>query len=195
MRTHHHTVVAYDFSLSSMAALERGIDVAARTAHDVLHFVCVIEPHTAIPAIPTDGKIDAAYATQVQEALFTEVELQLALAETDVHIDFFVHARIGKPADEVLELAHEVGADLIIVGSKGLRGLERFIVGSVSEKIVRAAGCTVEVARPKAYRERANVRCFQLIERLCLANGAADILAIGEEHDRSGRWVPRVSRA
>jgi nucleotide-binding universal stress UspA family protein len=153
MRTHQHVVIAYDFSQSSMSALERAIDVAARAPHNVLHFVCVIEPHTAIPAIPTDGKVDAAYATQVQEALFTEVELQLALAHAEVKIDFFVHARIGKPAEEVLELAHEIGADLIIVGSKGLRGLERLIVGSVSEQIVRAAGCTVEVARPKAYKD------------------------------------------
>ena len=153
MRTHQHIIVAYDFSQSSMAALERAVDLASRTAANVLHFVCVIDGHSAIPAIPVDDKVDAAYATKVQEALFTEVELQLALAQTDARVDFFVHARIGKPAEEILDLATEIGADLIIVGSKGLRGLERLIVGSVSEKIVRAAGCTVEVARPKAYRD------------------------------------------
>jgi nucleotide-binding universal stress UspA family protein len=113
----------------------------------------VIEPHTPVANIPVDDKVDAAYAERVQEALSTEVELQLALADTDAQINFFVHARIGKPADELLQLAHEIGADLIIVGSKGLRGLERWIVGSVSEHIVRDADCTVEVARPKTYRD------------------------------------------
>ena len=153
MRTHQQIVVAYNFSQSSRAALECAIDVAARTPCAMLHVVCAIDPHSAIDAVPTDDKVDAAYAARVQEAVRTEVELQLALAPAQVELDFFVHARIGKPADEVLELAHEIGADRIIVGSNGLRGLERLVVGSVSEDIVRAAGCTVEVVRPKAYRE------------------------------------------
>lgn len=136
-----------------MAALERAVALAGHSPH-VLHFIAVIDPHAPLAAIAAPGgKVDADYATKVQEALFTEVELQLALAQTDARVDFFVHARIGKVADEILQLAEEIGADSIIVGSKGLRGLEHFIVGSVSEKIVRRAGCTVEVARPKAYRD------------------------------------------
>ena len=39
----------------------------------------------------------------------------------------------------------------IIVGSKGLTGVEHLVLGSVSEKVVREAGCTVEVARSKTY--------------------------------------------
>ncbi|HEY0986374.1 MAG TPA: universal stress protein, partial [Kofleriaceae bacterium] len=64
---------------------------------------------------------------------------------------FFVHVRIGRAAEEILELARDVGADLIIVGSKGLTGVERLVIGSVAERVVREAGCTVEVARPKTY--------------------------------------------
>jgi hypothetical protein len=37
------------------------------------------------------------------------------------------------------------------VGSKGLTGVERLVLGSVAERVVREAGCTVEVARPKTY--------------------------------------------
>jgi hypothetical protein len=68
-------------------------------------------------------------------------------------VHFFVHARIGKAAAEILELAREVGADLIIVGSHGLTGVERLLLGSTSEHVVREAGCPVEVARPKRYAE------------------------------------------
>jgi len=70
-------------------------------------------------------------------------------------VHFFVHARIGKPAPEILALAEEVGADLIIVGSrvdsKRLPVLDRLILGSTSEHVMREAGCTVEIARPKRY--------------------------------------------
>jgi hypothetical protein len=68
-------------------------------------------------------------------------------------VQFFVHARIGKPAQEILALAAEVGADLIFIGSHGKTGVERLLLGSVSERVVREAGCPVLVARPKSYAD------------------------------------------
>jgi hypothetical protein len=58
-----------------------------------------------------------------------------------------------KPSRAILALAGEVGADLIIVGSHGLTGVERLLLGSTSETVVREAKCSVEVARPKRYPE------------------------------------------
>jgi hypothetical protein len=66
-------------------------------------------------------------------------------------VHFCVHVRIGRPADEILALAGEVGADLIVVGKRSLDGIARALLGSVSERVVREAGCSVEIARPKAY--------------------------------------------
>jgi hypothetical protein len=66
-------------------------------------------------------------------------------------VTFFIHTRIGMAAEEILSLAQEVGADLIYVGSHSKLGLERLLLGSVSERIVREARCAVIVARPKGY--------------------------------------------
>lgn len=144
-------VVGYDFSHSGGAALHRAVTLAARAPFHVLHVVCVIDPKEAIPSIPSYNGIDDMYAARVQAALTAEIQAELDATEVPTHVHFFVHARTGEPAGELLELAREVGADLIIVGSKRLTGLERVRAGSLSERIVRDAGCTVEVARPKRY--------------------------------------------
>lgn len=127
----------------------------------MLHFVCVIEPGTEIPAVPTEQPIDYRYADEVQRALTVEVERELRAASVTDRVQFFIHARIGKPADQILSVARDVGADVIIVGSKGATGLERLLLGSVSEKVVREAGCSVEVARPKTY---AHVELLQIVD-------------------------------
>ncbi|HTR50383.1 MAG TPA: universal stress protein [Kofleriaceae bacterium] len=148
--TYSQVVVGFDFSHSGRAALYRAIALATRAPFHVLQFICVIEPHSPIPAVP-GSKVDYGYAERVQRAMTDEIELELRAAQSNTRIHFNVHARIGKAADEILDLAREVGADLIIVGSKGLKGVERLVLGSVSEKVVREAGCTVEVARAKTY--------------------------------------------
>jgi nucleotide-binding universal stress UspA family protein len=116
----------------------------------VLHFACALDPHSPLPAVP--GKhVDYEYAERVQHALAGVIEQELRAVNASIRVHFYVHARIGKPAEEILQLAREVGADLIIVGSKGATGLERLVLGSVSGRVVREAGCAVMVARPKSY--------------------------------------------
>jgi len=127
----------------------------------VLHFACVIEPHTALLAVPTTEAIDFRYAELVQRALTNEVETVLRAASVTARVHFSVHVRIGKPAEEILSVARDVGADLIIVGTKGATGLERWILGSVAEAVVRDASCTVEVARPNTY---AHVDLLKIVE-------------------------------
>jgi nucleotide-binding universal stress UspA family protein len=146
-------VVGYDFSHSGRAALRRAVTLAGRAPFHVLHVVCVVDPKEAIPSLPSYNGVDYMYAARVQEALAAETQHELDRADVRGSVHFFVHARIGKAAPEILALAGEVGADLIVVGTKGMTGLERLMLGSTSEHVMREAGCTVEVARPKRYAE------------------------------------------
>jgi nucleotide-binding universal stress UspA family protein len=146
-------VVGFDFTHSGGAALQRAVTLAARAPFHVLHVVCVIDPRSGVPSIPSYNGIDYMYAARVQEALAVEIQAELAKVEVHQRVHFFVHARIGKPAEEILLLAREVGADVIIVGNHGMTGVERLLLGSTSEHLVREAGCTVEVARAKRYPE------------------------------------------
>jgi universal stress protein A len=55
--------------------------------------------------------------------------------------------RRGDPRTQIIEEATTWRADLIVIGSHGRTGLERILMGSVAEYVVRHAGCSVEVAR------------------------------------------------
>ncbi len=55
--------------------------------------------------------------------------------------------RPGDPRHGIVDAAKEWGADLIVLGSHGRRGVDRFLIGSVSEAVVRHAPCSVEVVR------------------------------------------------
>jgi nucleotide-binding universal stress UspA family protein len=57
------------------------------------------------------------------------------------------HARTGDPATETMALAEELGADLLVVGTRGLGGIKRALMGSVSQAVVAHAHCPVMVVR------------------------------------------------
>lgn len=143
-------VIGYDFSPSAEQALQRAVEVACRAPQHVLHVIAAIDPRNGLPVIATH-KVDYAYAEQIQALVADHVKQAFAGRPSVSEVQFFVHARIGRPADEILDLAREVGADLVFVGSHSLTGLERLVLGSVSARVVREAHCPVMVVRPKTY--------------------------------------------
>ena len=67
------------------------------------------------------------------------------LRETGIQVE--THAREGDPADAILDVAEEEGADLIVVGNKGMTGAKRFLLGSVPNKVSHHAPCSVMIIR------------------------------------------------
>lgn len=57
----------------------------------------------------------------------------------------------GVTVDEIVKFAKEWNADLIVVGSHGRTGLERLLMGSVAERVLKEAPCSVEVVKMKAH--------------------------------------------
>ena len=58
-----------------------------------------------------------------------------------------VHLRLGRPAEQIANLSEELGAGVVVVGSRGLSALRRALLGSVSNSVVRHAPCPVFVVR------------------------------------------------
>src|SRR5215207_2194214 len=63
------------------------------------------------------------------------------------------HPRVGIPESEITDLAEEIGAGLVVVGSRGLGTMRRVLMGSVSESVVRHAHYSVLVVRRKGGQE------------------------------------------
>lgn len=57
------------------------------------------------------------------------------------------HLRIGRADEEILQLSEELGAGLVVVGSRGLSPIKRALIGSVSDSVVRHARCPVLLVR------------------------------------------------
>jgi nucleotide-binding universal stress UspA family protein len=134
-------VVAFDFSPSAELALARAVEIAARAPQHVLHIVAALDA-TSYPV-----------ADELQHRIAARANAAFAGRPNVEEVQFYVHARIGKPAEEILDVAREVGADLIVIGSHGNTGIERVLLGSVSERVVREARCPVLVARAKSYAD------------------------------------------
>jgi nucleotide-binding universal stress UspA family protein len=61
------------------------------------------------------------------------------------------HFLMGDPTGEILRLCKELDVDLLVIGTHDYVGLERFLMGSVAETLMRKAGCPVLIVRPKGH--------------------------------------------
>lgn len=72
--------------------------------------------------------------------------------------------RVGDPAETILSVAKEAEAELIVLGSHGRTGLQRYLLGSVSEKVLTHAPCSILIARETAHARIAFPNCA-LVQR------------------------------
>jgi len=88
-------------------------------------------------------------ATDCEHFPYTQIEEQLHLYQQRLGCSSEVEIVTGDPAEEIVRLAKIHKADLIVLGSRGLTGMKRILLGSVSSQIVEDAPCSVLVVKPK----------------------------------------------
>ena len=76
-------------------------------------------------------------------AAFEEVSQLLDQSPVDVKASFIIEE--GNPADKILKTIDNNDIDLVVMGTSGKHGLDRILIGSVAEKVVRNANCTVTI--------------------------------------------------
>jgi nucleotide-binding universal stress UspA family protein len=132
-----HILVGFDGSTNALRALEEALDIGSADTR-----ITVVAAAQA-PAPP--DRVLPAGAEGLEERRRELEDARRRLAELGRDAELVAVA--GAPADVLVEEAEKRGADLIVVGWRGLSGAERLVMGSVSSKVARTAPCSVLIVR------------------------------------------------
>jgi nucleotide-binding universal stress UspA family protein len=116
-------------SVEELMVLGNQMDAASLSA---------VYPASLLEELTTQAQDRARSAVEMAKDILTRARLTLDAGES---IPF------GEPRGVILDAAKDWGADLIVLGSHGRRGLDRFLLGSVSEAVAIHAACSVQVIR------------------------------------------------
>ncbi len=150
-------VCAVDYSQAGDLALERAFELTSERPLARLHVVNVLpvyQPGTATDAAWSGALPSVAQAAEELRGYVERKKAEYRAAHAGQNLQFLdtvlAHQRVEAPAEEIAQLAADLEADLVVVGTHGRRGLSRLVLGSVAEATVRLAPCPVLVVRPKA---------------------------------------------
>ena len=141
-------LVAADFSPHSDRAVEVAAGLAARLSAsvDVVHAFDL--PANYNPYLSAAGtEVERQIESNVLERL-EAIRDRLVQRQIRAH----THFRRGHPDTVITDLASEIGCQLIVMGTRGLRGLEHVLLGSVAERTLRTAPCSVLCVKAEAPR-------------------------------------------
>lgn len=137
-------VVATDGSDSVRRAVSVAVDVAARFDAEV-HAVYVVDAGE-VESSPDTVRDDLRDALDDQGRGALD-RVESAAHDRDDDLDVTIEVREGRPASEIDAYARDVDADLVAMGTRGRHGENRFLIGSVAERVVRTCPIPVLTVR------------------------------------------------
>lgn len=135
-------LVAYNASKNSAIALHDAAELARMTKGE-LHILGIVATIGALAAVESAGALDVLGMEhkRIQEALNT-VAGELSDEGMNVHTAILE----GDPADQIIEAAYRVRADLVVIGHTNKGGLARWFQGSVGAKLLSDLPCSLLIA-------------------------------------------------
>ncbi len=177
--TSHITLVGEDFTQLSGYAFTYAIDNASPDTE--VHIVAVGNGFEDRLTLNIDGDPQTLSADEAAALLNERAQFRIkGLSNSNQALRnvsrVVTHIRTGIPSEEILQLALELRADLVVVGGPDIHGLKRRILGSVADAVVRNATCSVVVARPKDYSASSvpeiEPPCPACVQRRAVTRGA-----------------------
>lgn len=136
-------LAATDLGDASRPVLQAAVAEVARSGGQVTA-VHVIAPVPVMPVMDVPESLPVSTEELVTSA---QSELDRTVRDSGLAGTTTVRVEMGAPGERLLELARELAADLIIVGTHGRSGPKRVLLGSVAEEVLRDAPCNVLVVR------------------------------------------------
>src|ERR671912_1055895 len=137
-------LLAADGSEEASLALRTAVDLADRTSSE-LHVVTVRRTHPVGAYEVYNEEVTEGLRRQAQDVLDEQVK---KIEEGGGTVAGAHHKVSDRPDEAIVHLSEELGAGLVVMGSRGRGGLRRALMGSVSDSVVRHAHCPVLVVRP-----------------------------------------------
>lgn len=135
-------LVAHDGSKSSDKALKKALEIAIGLNGSLT--VLAVVPELYLTELPEAdrGRIFESLSEETREAM---EKIRKSLSGKSIEVKTLI--RQGDPAEKILETAQKMKVDLIVTGSHGRHGAKKFLLGSVSTKVVDHAKCSVLVVK------------------------------------------------
>jgi universal stress protein A len=136
---------AIDFSEPSRLAMQDAAELTRRFDGqlELLHVHPPSAPAVAIEPVPAPPDVVQAAVHELRDTMAPWEEEAARIARRPVRSTLSP----GSPADEIVRFARERAMDVVVLGTHGRQGLERLLLGSVAERVVREAPCPVIVTR------------------------------------------------
>lgn len=137
-------LVGYDGSENAKRALNKAVELAKESKAQLRIVVAAdIANHTIFSGAGSDDRLRGEVVQTAKNLLSDATYTAKKGGVTDV----YGSVEEGQPADMILTLSTEYKASLIVVGRRGVRGLQRFLMGSVSSAVINNATCDVLVVK------------------------------------------------
>lgn len=132
-----------DGSKHANKAAEHAIWIARKSGAEII--ALTVMETSSLVGLPADDLIVRLKEMLEEEASRSLEAVKKLVEKSGAGVKITLRTDEGSPADAILRTIEKEEVDLVVMGTSGKHGLDRFLLGSVAEKVVRSAGCPVLV--------------------------------------------------
>jgi len=142
MLKYKRILCAFDFDENSIAALHLASALARESSA-----ILFIGHIARVPNLDQDVPLPFEEHPRWEREALSKLSV-IAAHELPADGQYQIEIRSGLPAIDIVRMAEDLSVDLIVMATHGYKGLKHFVMGSVTEQVIREATCPVLVIRP-----------------------------------------------